>query len=196
VVEVAVGRVATQKRDNVVASSQGSGCVRLDRGEDFDDFVRARLPSLVRFGRALTGSDAAAADLVQDALERTLVRWPRVISHGGDPEGYVRRVMVTRNISAWRRVRRERLAAEVPERVCTDPEPAWDSALWGAVVTLPPRQRAVIALRYYEDLSEAEIADLMGISPGTVKSQASHALAKLRSALQASGSQDDKAEAN
>jgi RNA polymerase sigma-70 factor (sigma-E family) len=170
--------------------------VRLHQGEDFDEFVRARLPSLLRFARALTGGEATAADLVQDALERTLVRWPRVIAHGGDPEGYVRRVMVTRNISAWRRVRRERLEAEVPDRVSTDPEPAWDSALWAAVVTLPPRQRAVIALRYYEDLSEAEIADLLGITTGTVKSQASHALAKLRSALRTPGTQDDKAEAN
>jgi DNA-directed RNA polymerase specialized sigma24 family protein len=79
----------------------------------FDAFVQARLAHLLRFGRALTGSDEAAADLVQDALERTLVRWSRVRST--DPEGYVRRVMVNRNISIWRKLRRERVTDRVPE---------------------------------------------------------------------------------
>ena len=81
----------------------------------FDAFVRARLPELLRFGRALTGCDEAAADLVQDALERTLLRWPHLQSRE-HPEGYVRRVMINRNISVWRRSRRERLTDEVPDR--------------------------------------------------------------------------------
>ncbi len=147
----------------------------------FDAFVRARLPHLLRLGRALTGSEQAGADLVQDALERTLMRWSRIESD--DPEGYVRRVMVTRNISAWRRVRRERLTADVPETsydvVQRDP------ALWAALAQLPPRQRAVIALRYYEDLTEAQTAQLLGIAAGTVKSQASKAMARLRELLAA-----------
>lgn len=150
---------------------------------DFDEFVYARLPGLLRFGMALTGSEAKAADLVQDALERTLLRWPKVVSGEGDPERYVRRVMVTRNISAWRRVRRERLGAVVPDRGTVDPEPTWDSEVWRAMAELPPRQRAVIALRFYEDLSEEEIARVLGISKGTVKSQASRAMSKLRAAL-------------
>ena len=147
----------------------------------FDAFVRARLPHLLRLGRALTGSEQAGADLVQDALERTLMRWSRIESD--DPEGYVRRVMVTRNISAWRRVRRERLTADVPE---TSYDVAQrDPALWAALAQLPPRQRAVIALRYYEDLTEAQTAQLLGIAAGTVKSQASKAMARLRELMAA-----------
>ena len=143
----------------------------------FDAFVRARLPELLRFGRALTGCDEAAADLVQDALERTLLRWPHLQSRE-QPEGYVRRVMINRNISVWRRSRRERLTDEVPDRGGSDRYP--DGDLWHAIRELPPRQRAVIALRYYEDLSEAEVAAVLGCSVGTVKSQGAKALAKLR----------------
>jgi len=153
--------------------------VRDRDSEAFDAFVRGRLPSLLRLGRALTGSDQAAADLVQDALERVLVRWGRIESD--DPEGYVRKVMVTRNVSLWRRVRRERLTAEVPETAYDDP--GGDPALWAALNTLPPRQRAVIVLRYYEDLTEVQTADALEVSVGTVKSQAHRAMAKLRVAL-------------
>jgi RNA polymerase sigma-70 factor (sigma-E family) len=152
----------------------------------FDAFVRARLPHLLRLGRALTGSEQGAADLVQDALERSLMRWSRIESE--DPEGYVRRVMVTRNISAWRRVRRERLTADVPETSYDDPQA--DPALWAALAKLPPKQRAVIALRYYEDLTEAQTAEVLGVSAGTVKSQASRAMAKLRELLAESGAAD------
>jgi len=144
---------------------------------DFDAFVRARLPELLRFGRALTGSDEAAADLVQDALERTLLQWPHLQSRE-QPEGYVRRVMINRNISIWRRLRHERLTDEVPEH--GDYDSHRDRDLWQAIRGLPPRQRAVIALRYYEDLTEAEVAAVMGCSVGTVKSQGAKALAKLR----------------
>ena len=144
---------------------------------DFDAFVRARLPELLRFGRALTGSDEAAADLVQDALERTLLQWPHLQSRE-QPEGYVRRVMINRNISIWRRLRHERVTEEVPER--GDHDSHRDRELWQAIRELPPRQRAVIALRYYEDLTEAEVAVVMGCSVGTVKSQGAKALAKLR----------------
>ncbi|CAN5417644.1 SigE family RNA polymerase sigma factor [soil metagenome] len=144
---------------------------------DFDAFVRARLPDLLRFGRALTGSEDAAADLVQDALERTLLQWTRLDSRDR-PEGYVRRIMVNRNISIWRRLRRERLTDEPPDRGWRDRHHNCD--LWRAIGELPPRQRAVIALRYYEDLTEAEVALVMDCSVGTVKSQAAKALAKLR----------------
>lgn len=147
--------------------------------EAFDAFVRARLPHLLRFGRALTGSDHAAADLVQDALERTLTKWSRITSD--DPEGYVRRTMVNRSISVWRKLARERLTDEVPVRSYDDPRP--DDALLDALRRLPPRQRAVIALRYYEDLTEAQTAAVLGCSVGTVKSQASVAMSRLRSLL-------------
>ncbi len=145
--------------------------------EAFDEFVRARLPKLLRFGHALTGSPHAGADLVQDALERTMLAWSRIDSKD-DPEGYVRRIMVNRNVSIWRRLHRERLVDEVPER--PTPDRTRDDGLWNAIQQLPTKQRAVIVLRYYEDLSEAQIAATMGCSAGTVKSQASRAMAKLR----------------
>ncbi len=145
--------------------------------EAFDAFVRARLPELLRFGRALTGSPEAAADLVQDALERTLLAWSRLHSRD-EPEGYVRRVMVNRNISIWRKFGREHATAEVYDSGAEDAH--FDGDLWRALQQLPNRQRAVIALRYYEDLSEADIARTLGCSVGTVKSQASKGLAKLR----------------
>ncbi len=157
--------------------------VRVDeeRRRVFDEFARARMPELLRFGHALTGNPHAAADLVQDALERTMIAWPRVEKQG-DPEGYVRRIMVNRNISIWRRRRRETLVLDVPEDPSDrtgEPE-VRDIALWERIKALPPRQRTVIVLRYYEDLSEAQIAAVMGSSVGTVKSQASRALAALR----------------
>jgi RNA polymerase sigma-70 factor (sigma-E family) len=145
----------------------------------FDAFVRARLPHLLRFGRALTGDEHAAADLVQDALERTLVQWHRIASE--DPEGYVRRTMVNRSVSVWRKLRRERLTDAPPEQRYGDPER--DDALFAALRRLPPRQRAVIALRYYEDLSEARAAQVLDCSVGTVKSQASQAIRRLRELL-------------
>lgn len=145
---------------------------------EFDAFVRARLPGLLRFGRALTGHDESAADLVQDALERALLHWDAV-ENRDHPERYVRRIMVNRNISIWRRLRRERLLTDdIPDRGHQDRH--HDDELWEALRSLPPRQRTVITLRYYEDLSEAEVARVMGCSIGTVKSQGSKALAKLR----------------
>lgn len=151
--------------------------MRADEREAFDAFVRARLPHLVRFGRVLTGSNEAAQDLVQDALERTLLAWSRIDSRD-DPEGYVRRIMVNRNISIWRKFGREHLVDEPVDTATEDRQ--FDDDLWQAIKALPPKQRAVIALRYYEDLSEADIARTLGCSVGTVKSQASKALAKLR----------------
>jgi RNA polymerase sigma-70 factor (sigma-E family) len=149
-----------------------------------DEFVRARMPELLRFGHALTGNPHAAADLVQDALERTIRAWARV-ENQRDPEGYVRRIMVNRNISSWRRLRRETLVLDIPadhqslRSWGTEPVRR-DLALWDRVRALPPRQRTVIVLRYYEDLSDAQIATAMGSAVGTVKSQASRALALLR----------------
>jgi RNA polymerase sigma-70 factor (sigma-E family) len=145
----------------------------------FDDFVQARLPSLLRLGRALTGDEHRGADLVQDALERVLPRWDRI--HARDPEGYVRRVMVNRNISIWRSLRRERLTEDPPDVAGVDP--GRDGALWAALRRLPPRQRTVIALRYLADQTEAQTAAQMGCSIGTVKSQASDAMRTLRTLL-------------
>ena len=154
-----------------------------DGTDAFDAFVRARLPHLLRFGRALTGSDHAAADLVQDALERTLMRWSKRTRD--DPEGYVRRAMVNRSISVWRKLSRERLTDEVPQQAYVDERP--DRVLLDALRQLPPRQRAVIALRYYEDLTEAQTAAVLGCAVGTVKSQSSLAMSRLRTLLDETG---------
>jgi RNA polymerase sigma-70 factor (sigma-E family) len=144
----------------------------------FDDFARGRMRELLRFAHVLTGDADRAADLVQDALERTLMAWPR-IERKDDPEGYVRRAIVNRHVSIWRRLRRERLVAETPDQPYDDAG-GRDGELWAALATLPPRQRAVLVLRYYEDMSEADCAAVMGCSVGTVKSQAWKALARLR----------------
>jgi RNA polymerase sigma-70 factor (sigma-E family) len=146
---------------------------------DFDAFVRARLPHLIKFGCALTADEHAAADLVQDALERTLVKWSRV---QGDPEPYIRRAMVNRSISVWRKLGRERVTDRIPERPVQEAE--HDEVLLAALRQLPPKQRAVIALRYLEDLTEAETARVLGCAVGTVKSQSSSAMAKLRTLLE------------
>ena len=149
----------------------------------FDAFVAARLPHLLKLGRALTGDEQRGADLVQDALERALPRWRRL----DDPEGFVRRAMVNRSISVWRKLRRERPLPDSPDASPTaaPADRPHDHELFAAVRRLAPRQRAVIALRYYEDLTEAQTADVLGYSVGTVKSQAHRALAVLREQLPA-----------
>ena len=152
-----------------------------DEQDAFDAFARGRMRELLRFAHVLTGDPHRAADLVQDALERTLMSWDRVVRKD-DPVAYVRRAIVNRHVSVWRRQRRERLMADTPDAPY-DPrsaERAFDADLWAALATLPPRQRAVLVLRYYEDLSEADTAAAMGCSVGTVKSQSHKALARLR----------------
>jgi RNA polymerase sigma-70 factor (sigma-E family) len=151
--------------------------------EAFDAFARARTPALLRFAHVLTGDPDKAADLVQDALEKTVAAWPRVVRKD-DPEGYVRRAIVHRNVSVWRRLRREQLTADVPEKSYVPSDPH-DAALWATLAELPPRMRAVVVLRFYEDLGEAQTAAVLGCSVGTVKSTTSRALARLREKLAA-----------
>jgi RNA polymerase sigma-70 factor (sigma-E family) len=177
---------------SVTSSERAEGLVPVPRGSreprvsreyaDFDDFARARMRALLRFAHVLTGDPERAADLVQDALERTLLAWSRV-QHKGDPEAYVRRAIVNRHVSVWRRHRRERLVPDLPDEAY-DARAGHDAALWAALGSLPPRQRAVLVLRFYEDLSEADAAALLGCSVGTVKSQTSRGLARLRAAAQ------------
>jgi RNA polymerase sigma-70 factor (sigma-E family) len=152
--------------------------------EDFGEFVRAVLPGLLRYGHALTGNPHDAADLVQGVLERIGARWSSVLRKTGDPVAYARRAMANAHVSRWRRTRRENLVADLPDTaVVWQPDRFDDEPLWQAVRALPPRQRAVMVLRYYEDLSEAEIASTLGITKGTVKSQANKAMASLRARL-------------
>ncbi|WP_425548679.1 SigE family RNA polymerase sigma factor [Amycolatopsis ultiminotia] len=151
------------------------------RHADFADFVRAALPGLLRYGHALTGNPHDGADLVQTVLEKIGTRWSYVCEKTGDPIAYVRRSMANAHISRWRRTRRENLVADPPETSsCAPKDPFEHEPLWQALRALPPRQRTVMVLRYYEGLSEVEIADTLGISRGTVKSQASKAIASLR----------------
>jgi RNA polymerase sigma-70 factor (sigma-E family) len=151
--------------------------------EDFEEFVRASLPGLLRYGHALAGNPHDGADLVQSVLEKVGSRW-NTVKRTEDPLSYVRRAMANAHISVWRRRRRERLVADPPESpAATGPDSFDNEPLWQALRALPQRQRAVIVLRYYEGLSEAEIAQTLRVSPGTVKSQASKAMASLRTRL-------------
>jgi RNA polymerase sigma-70 factor (sigma-E family) len=148
-------------------------------------FVEARWPSLLRLAHLLSGSSAAGEDVLQAVLLELYLRWGR-ISRLDFPEGHVRRMLVTETISRGRTRRGERPVEAVPERhVNPDADVDVDVrlALWPVVRDLPPRQRAVIVLRYYEDLSEAEIAQVLGCAPGTVRSQAAGALRSLRAVL-------------
>jgi RNA polymerase sigma-70 factor (sigma-E family) len=150
-----------------------------DRGE-FDAFVAARSPALLRTAFLLTGDRHAAEDLLQTALAKSWFAWRRI---DGPPEAYVRRVIATTYATWWRRRwRAEQPTGDVPDSGAPDLTGSVDTrdALWRAIATLPRRQRTVVVLRYYEDLSEAEIAVALGISAGTVKSSASRALATLR----------------
>jgi RNA polymerase sigma-70 factor (sigma-E family) len=148
----------------------------------FEEFVAGRGQALQRFGFALTGDWALAEDLLQTALAWAYPRWSRV--QRDDPEGYVRKIMVNTWSSWWRRRWRGELpTAQLPEVAGPDSFAEVDSreALRSALSKLPPRQRAVVVLRYHQDLSEAQVADLLGVSVGTVKSQAARALETLRS---------------
>jgi RNA polymerase sigma-70 factor (sigma-E family) len=156
---------------------------RSSRDSDFEEYMTARQPSLLRTAYLLTGDRHAAEDLVQTALAKLYLSWDKV-QRREHIDGYVRRILVNEHNSLWRRAwkRKEVATDEVPDRVgvADSPDHGERSALWEFVQTLPRKQRAVVVLRYYEDLSEAEIAATLGISVGTVKSQSSRALAALR----------------
>jgi len=151
---------------------------------DFAAFVATRSAALLSFAHVLTGDRHDAEDVVQTALAATALGWHRLRSKE-NPEGYVRRAIVTTHLNRQRRRPwLERSTGEVPEPADPGPGRAEDlderDAMWRVLATLPPRQRAVLVLRYYEDLSEADIADVLGCSRGTVKSQAAKALERLR----------------
>lgn len=150
--------------------------------EAFRAYVAARSPALMRTAYLLTGSRPDAEDLLQTALAKTYLAWDRIREREA-VDGYVRKVMVNTQTSFWRRRRvDERPTGTLPERPGRDVTADLDlhDALWNALATLPKRQRAMVVLRYYEDLPEAEVARVLGVSVGTVKSTTSRALAKLR----------------
>ena len=152
--------------------------------DDFAEFVGVARPGLMRYGHALTGNPHDAADLVQTVLEKVGARWSRVSQNCEDPRAYVRKAMANTHVSRWRRTRRETLIAEFPDVPAqARHDRLEDEPVWQALQSLPPRQRAVVVLRFYEGLTEAEIADTLGVSCGTVKSQNSKAMATLRKRL-------------
>jgi RNA polymerase sigma-70 factor (sigma-E family) len=151
----------------------------------FSSYMKARQPVLLRTARSLTANPSDAEDLLQTALTKTYVAWERIEDHRA-LDGYVRRALLNTRTSQWRK-------RKVDEFVCDElPEPedahagdpaeqqALHDAMWRAIMKLPARQRAMVVLRYYEDLSEVQTAEVLGVSVGTVKSAVSRALGKLR----------------
>ena len=148
----------------------------------FLEYVTARSRSLLRTAYLLTGNLPDAEDLVQSALAKTYQAWDRIQDRAA-LDGYVRRAMVNTHISWWRRRKVEEFPTdEVPDQVVADPSGNSDlqDSLRRAIDRLPRRMRAAVVLRYYEDMTEAEVADVLGVSLGTVKSTVSRAVAKLR----------------
>jgi RNA polymerase sigma-70 factor (sigma-E family) len=158
----------------------------VSRADEFAEFVHARSPALHRAAYLMVGDVALAQDLVQEALVKTYAAWGR-LRDKGNAEAYCRKAITTTAISWFRRKRwsHERPTEELPE----NGQPGHDDAvaqsqwLWVALQQLPVRQRAAIVLRYYEDLTEAQTAHAMGCAVGTVKSQVSSGIAKLRDLL-------------
>src|SRR6476661_6474327 len=150
---------------------------------EFRQFVAARSAALLRTAYLLVGDWAHAEDILQTALTKTYLAWRR-LGEIEAVEAYARRVLVTTATSWWRRRwHGERPTDVMPERAAPDriEERLERQVLWRHVQALPARQRAVLVLRFYEDLTEAETARILGVTVGTVKSQSSRALASLRS---------------
>jgi RNA polymerase sigma-70 factor (sigma-E family) len=170
--------VVTEPRDELAAVPDVIGT---DDSADFSVFATSRWPGLVRLAFGLTGDRWLAEDIAQTALARAYVAWPRV-SRADDPDAYLRRILVNASNRRFRRRRVAEQPGDPPERAVEGPADVVGerAALLAALHQLPPRQRAVIVLRYWQDLTDAQIAATLGCSPGTVRSQLSRALAKLR----------------
>ncbi|WP_045303903.1 SigE family RNA polymerase sigma factor [Saccharothrix sp. ST-888] len=159
--------------------------MRAEDETEFREFVQGRWPSLVRTAYLLTGDRHYAEDVAQTALAKAYASWHRVRS-SDNPDAYLRRILVTSNANRFRKRRPVEFPTETlpdrPHHGESDPSARLDQrqVLLAALAELPARQRAVVVLRYWEDLSEAEVAATLGCSAGTVKSQASKGLAKLR----------------
>jgi RNA polymerase sigma-70 factor (sigma-E family) len=143
-------------------------------------FVEIAWQRHLRLALLLTGDRWQAEELLQDSLVKLYERWRR-LSRTDDVHAYLRRMLVNNHTSRWRRRRRESLVAEVPDHAGPGGGASLDAdALRAALRSLPPRQRAVVVLRHYEDLPFREVAEVLGCSVGTVKSQHFRALEKLR----------------
>jgi RNA polymerase sigma-70 factor (sigma-E family) len=155
---------------------------RQDELAEFTDFVMGQQGKMVRLAELLTGDRGRAEDLAQDGFAKAYSAWHRI--RGGDPSAYVRRCIINANTDWWRRrTRYEQPSPQLPEGLIQVDMAAASAArdlVLRALAKLTSRERAVLALRFYLDLSEIQIAQELGISPGTVKSAAARALAKLR----------------
>lgn len=150
---------------------------------DFAAYVRGRQAHLLRIAVLMCGDVHQAEDLLQEALVKLARHWSRV---GGDrPDAYVRRILYHDNITRWRRTRLETVTEEVPEPRGMQFGPAWEDRadVRAALQELTPKQRAVLVLRFLEDLTQEQTAEVLGVSVGTVKSQTSVALARMRDVL-------------
>src|SRR3954467_847613 len=159
---------------------------RDSRDADFAAYLAARQPSLLRTAYLLTGNRHDAEDLVQTVFAKLYLSWDKVRDQGS-LDGYVRRILVNEHNSLWRRAWKRLEHPQDQTVLDRGDEPVHDqydegrgSLLWDLVQTLPRKARAVVVLRFYEEMSEAETAEVLGISVGTVKSQTSRALAALR----------------
>lgn len=162
-------------------STEGDGLDRAEGHQAFDEFVTRRHASLLRTAYLLTGNRGSAENLLQTALFETFRRWNRLRDRN-DPTAYVRRAMVNTQTSWGRRRASKELTFAVPpdREQITDGHPAERLHMWQTLLGLPPRMRAVLVLRFYEDMTEAETARVLGCSVGTVKSQTARGLARLR----------------
>ena len=157
------------------------------------DYVRGQWPSLVRYATLLCGDAVEAEELVQSALVRVTLRWP-FVRDKDDPGAYVKRAIVHANINRWRRIRsRETLTDSPPDRGVADESSSYadQDQVRRALASLPPRQRAVLVLRYLDDMSEQEAATVLGCSVGTVKSQTHKGLSRLRDVLSPNTTADE-----
>ncbi|HSV39082.1 MAG TPA: SigE family RNA polymerase sigma factor [Nocardioidaceae bacterium] len=151
---------------------------------EFDEWVAARVPALMRFAYLVTGSQDAAEEAVQSALAAACEKWARV-RRTQDPDAYVRRMIANAHVSQWRRFGRRVVVGEVPERQSADHAErlATNDAVWRVCATLPRQQRAAVVLRFYEDLEYAEIARILEVAEATVRSHIHRALSALREEL-------------
>ncbi len=148
--------------------------------EEFTRWARARQGHLLRASLLLTGDRQRAEDLVQEALAKVAMRWGRL--RGTSPDAYARTVMYHDHVSWWRKRRHEVLTAYDVDLAQQGPEPERRIVLLAALATLTPKQRAVVVLRFFEDLTERQVAEVLGVSVGTVKSQTHLSLRRLREA--------------
>jgi RNA polymerase sigma-70 factor (sigma-E family) len=149
----------------------------------FAEWVEAHGDALTRFAMLVLGRRGLADDAVQEALSRAMTRWDRIV-RTDDPLAYVRRMIVNAHVSEWRRSRRREVPAAYPPESVVETVAGPDDELWRLCLALPVRQRAAVVLRYYEGLSYAEVAKVLGVSDVTARTQTHRALKTLRAALE------------